>query len=143
MKAILPALFLATVFTAGCSKCKCDDPNPNEYISGSGLSGNWKLVALQCYCAPGPTPNERLTITATDFDEYRDGTQILDATYTIASATLCGITSAAPALRITPVGPAPTSGMVPHAGYTLRGDTLVLDYGSPCDAPRKTYRRVR
>jgi hypothetical protein len=140
MKTFLPTLAALTVLLAGCSKCKCDEPNPNEYISGSGLPGNWKLVKLQCYCTPGPTPDERLTITATDFAEYRDGAQILDATYTIGSTSLCGLPSASPALNLVP---RITLDASRHPGYTLNSDTLVLDYGSPCDAPRKTYRRVR
>jgi hypothetical protein len=140
MKIFLSVLAILAVLTAGCSKCKCDDPNPNEYISSNGLPGNWKLVDLQCYCAPAPLPDEQLAITLTDFAEYQNGARIFDATYTIGSATQCGLPSAAPALNLVPKA---TLNMNRNAGYTLHGDTLVLDYGSPCDAPRKTYRRVR
>jgi hypothetical protein len=140
MKAILPILASLAVLATGCSKCKCDDPNPDEYTSGNGLPGNWKLVDLQCYCAPAPLPNQRLAITATGFTEYQNGAQTSSATYTIGSATLCGIPGATPALHLVP---RVSTGYNSKVGYTLNGDTLVLDYGSPCDAPRKTYRRVR
>lgn len=140
MKAFIPILASLAVLATNCSKCKCEDPNPDGYISGSGLLGNWKLVELQCYCAPGPTPNERLVISTTDFTEYQNNAQILDATYTLAGTTLCGLPAAVPALNLVPKV---TLTANRYAGYTLRGDTLVLDYGSPCDAPRKTYRRVR
>lgn len=140
MKKILPILASLAVLTVGCSKCKCEDPSPTVYISGSGLPGNWKLVHLQCYCAPGPTPDEQLVITNTDFTEYQDGAATIDATYTVGNATLCGIAAAVPALNLVPKNTLTLNG---SAGYTLRNDTLVLDYGSPCDGPRKTYRRVR
>lgn len=140
MKAFLPILASLAVLATGCSKCKCDDPNPNEYISGSGLPGNWKLVDLQCYCAPAPLPDEQLAITPTDFAEYQNRARTFDATYTIGSSTLCGLPSAIPALKLVPKV---TLNMNRSVAYTLRGDTLVLDYGSACDAPRKTYRRVR
>lgn len=140
MKALLPILASLAVLTANCSKSKSDDPNPTVYISGSGLPGNWKLVNLQCYCAPAPLPNEQLAITATDFAEYQNGTQVLDATYTIGSTTRCGLPTVVSALDLVPKA---TLNMSRNPGYILRNDTLVLDYGSACDAPRKTYRRVR
>lgn len=141
MKSFLPLLVSLAMLTASCSKCKCDDPIPDEFVSGSGLPGHWKLVHLQCYCAPGPTPNERLAITPTGFAEYKDGARILDATYTIGTTTVCGLPGTSPALNLVRKM-SPISANI-NAGYTLSGDTLVLDYGSPCDAPRKTYRRVR
>ncbi|MDO7874039.1 hypothetical protein Q5H93_04790 [Hymenobacter sp. ASUV-10] len=140
MKALLPILASLAVLTANCSKSKSDDPNPTVYISGSGLPGNWKLVNLQCYCAPAPLANEQLAITSADFAEYRNGTQIFDATYTIGSTTRCGLPSIVPALILVPKM---NYSAVRSVGYTLHNDTLVLDYGSACDAPRKSYRRVR
>lgn len=63
--------------------------------------------------------------------------------YSVATA-ICGATGPTPVLRFSPatVLPIGTPPQTHHAVATLSGNTLLLDYGSPCDAPRDTYQRL-
>ena len=115
---------------AGCKK----DPEPVI----DGLTGTWQLASRQCYCTPGPVPSETLFITASGFALLEKGQFTASGTYTFTTATICGSQTPAPALGLTA-----TTGAW-HRGtpvFQLTGNELVLDYGSPCDALRDTYRR--
>ena len=132
MKRLFYLSFVAVLATA----CHCEDPAPN---SATGLAGSWQLVKRQCYCIPGPTPNEKAIFTGTDFKLYANNALTTSGTYSSAVGTICGISTRVPVLRFTA-----TSGQ--HTNWdaiaTVSGDTLVLDYGAPCDAPRDTYQRL-
>lgn len=112
-----------------------------------GLEGTWRLVKHQCYCSPAPLPIETLTLTATTFAFSRVGPQpapqpalFMSGTYHQDTVKVCGLATARLGLRLTDavanIGPRDVL-------YTLQGDTLVLDYGGPCDAPVDTYVRVQ
>lgn len=135
----LPALLGATLALAACHK-ECDIAP----ATGTGLAGRWQLSSRQCYCAPAPTPNETVTFTDTSYSFFKDGRPTTNGTYATASGAICGVTGPTPVLRLSPAI-APTIGIPPqtqNAIATLTGNTLVLDYGSPCDAPRDTYQRL-
>lgn len=118
---------------AGCSKDNCSTP------SGESLVGTWKLVERQCYCVPGPTPNETVTFTPTTFSFFANGQLRNTGTYASATVTICGMSNPAPGLLFSSNQPNVGS---PESQYTLTGNLLVLDYGGPCDAPRDTYVRI-
>jgi hypothetical protein len=132
-------LFLSGL--ASLSSCKkYTDPQAD-----SGLIGTWRLVNRQCNCAPTPLPNETLTFTATTFAFNRFAPHLgydlfMSGTYQPAAVKLCGLPTSNPGLRLTDavanIGPRDLQ-------FTLQADTLVLDYGSPCDSPRDTYVRAQ
>ena len=133
-------LLLGTVATglAGCKKEQSAEPN-------TGLQGTWKLTDRQCFCVRVPLPNETLMFTDTRFAIHINGNLGTNGSYTInhTRAGLCGDTASAPFPVLQFIYP--INGMVlpPRpTGFTLNGNTLVLDYGSPCDAPRDTYQRL-
>ncbi|GAB3869510.1 hypothetical protein GCM10028824_16610 [Hymenobacter segetis] len=132
---------LLLLVSASFSSCKKD----SEPRADSGLIGTWRLVNRQCYCAPTPLPNETLTFTATTFTFSRFAPQpapypFTNGTYQPAAVTLCGLPNPGAGLRLTDavanIGPRDVQ-------FTIQADTLVLDYGSPCDAPRDTYVRAQ
>jgi len=129
-----PLSFL--VFAALAGGCSKDNSKPAD----EGLVGIWKLVDRQCYCSPAPTPNESLIFTATNFSFFANGQPRYSGTYAPAAVTVCGISGAAPGLRLS--SNRPIIGLS-EMQYTLTGNQLVLDYGGPCDAPRDTYERVQ
>ena len=130
-----PVLFVGLLL--GLTGCKSTDtPAPD-----SGLEGTWRLTNRQCYCTPAPVPNE--TVTFTD-SSYRfvgsNRTLFVSGFYTKAAVAICGVPKTAPGLRLTDA----LATLAPSDVQAfLNGDTLVLDYGSPCDAPRDTYVRVQ
>lgn len=142
----LPTAGLAlTLGLLSLTACKKDCPEPDDAPTfcgtvGTGLVGNWLLVDRQCYCLPGPLPNESITFTANGYKMYQDGQLTESGTYADTTASFCGGgSSSVPALRFRN-----DAGELPYYGaITLSGNSLVLDYGSPCDAARNTYRRVK
>lgn len=109
-----------------------------------GLVGTWRLTNRQCYCPPNlPVPNETVTFTATTYSFYRNGVLATAGDYRSATATPCGSTSPVPGLQFAPTYPSSPAVRLgtTRAAVTRTGNTLVLDYGSPCDAPRDTYER--
>ena len=132
---------LLLLVSVGFSSCKKDaDPR-----SDSGLIGTWRLVNHQCYCAPTPLASETVTFTATTFTFSRFAPQpgyglFMSGTYEPANVTLCGLPNPGAGLRLTDavanIGPRDVQ-------FTIKVDTLILDYGSPCDAPRDTYVRAQ
>ncbi|MDB5267831.1 MAG: hypothetical protein JWP58_871 [Hymenobacter sp.] len=137
MRFATPTLLL--LVSASLSSCKKDAaPQAN-----SSLIGTWRLVSRQCYCAPTPLPNETLTFTATTFMFNRFAPQpgyelFMSGTYQPVAVTLCSLPTASAGLRLSDavanIGPRDVQ-------FTIQADTLKLDYGSPCDAPRDTYVR--
>lgn len=125
--------------SASFSSCKKDaDPQAD-----ASLIGTWRLVNRQCYCALLPLPNETVTFTATTFAFTRPTPNpylFTNGTYQPAAVTLCGLPNPGAGLRLTDalanIGPRDVQ-------FTIKADTLVLDYGSPCDAPLDTYVRVQ
>jgi hypothetical protein len=134
-----PLLVFALYLSFGLSGCDRSKPECAAPAT-PGLEGTWKLVERQCYCPRStPTPNETLTLTATAYSIYTNGQLSENGTYISQAVTLCGSPGPALGLRFTHT----TLNIGPRdAMPTLKGDTLVLDYGSPCDAPRDTYQRV-
>lgn len=130
------ALLLAVAAsTTACQKDRDAEPTP-----GTDLEGSWRLVDRQCYCPAAPTLDETATFTATNFLFNRAGRPAASGTYARTTGLpFCGGSAPVPVLSL-----AYTNGgsVLQNAAFTLSGDTLVLDYGSPCDAPRDTYRRL-
>ena len=84
-------------------------------------------------------PNETLALTSTTFAFYDNGQLKASGTYAAATGTLCGGGTAVPVLEFSTSTPATRT----KASADLSSNTLVLDYGSPCDAARNTYTRVK
>ncbi|MGY3089575.1 hypothetical protein ACVWYF_002623 [Hymenobacter sp. UYAg731] len=132
---------LLLMTSAGFSSCKKDtDPQAD-----ANLIGTWRLVNRQCYCAFLSLPNETLTFTATTFAFSRVAPQpgyglFTGGTYQPATVALCGRPTAGAGLRF---ADAVANVGTCDAQFTIQGDTLVLDYGSPCDAPLDTYVRAQ
>ena len=133
MKSFRALLLLSLIGTCNLSSCKHD----SDTVYPAALTGNWKLIRRECYCPPGPVPNERLVLEQSGhFTFYRDGQPTKSGTYTLGTAVqLCGAGSR-PGIYFD-AGARPSG-----VGYTLApSDELVLDYGGPCDAPVDTYER--
>ena len=135
-----PLLFIALAGFGllGCSKSSDAEPE----VSGTGLVGTWQLVKLECECFPG-LPNETAVFTDSTFSVSNNGQLTAQGTYAhVSSITTCGVSnSTTPGLRFTEKLTTP---FFKHdAQVSVQGNTLVLDYGLPCDAPRKTYRRIQ
>jgi hypothetical protein len=128
-------LICALVAVVGLASCSPDDEATPYH---EGLVGSWRLVHRQCYCIPGPPPNETATFTATDYTFLKNSQPVSSGSYSAVSATVCGIPTPAPGLRFVDA----TLG-TRDAIIALRGDSLVLNYGGPCDAPVDTYLRVK
>lgn len=124
------------------SSCKKNQPS---VATGTGLEGSWKLTDRQCFCPPGsPVPNETVTFTATTYSFRLNGTLTTAGNYQPATAALCGGATPVSVLQFGPTYP--SSSVVrlsaARATFALTGNTLVLDYGIACDAPRDTYQRL-
>ncbi|MDQ2772739.1 MAG: hypothetical protein M3Y54_19820 [Bacteroidota bacterium] len=131
-KFLLPVVLSGLLLPfASCQKENAPKP------ANAGLTGTWQLTGHQCYCTPAPLPNEQVRFDAATFAFLRNGQKTLSGTYTeTVDTTFCN-RSAVPAIRFQP-----DSGAARPVQFTLRGNTLTLDYGSPCDAPLDTYQRV-
>ncbi|WP_035562802.1 hypothetical protein [Hymenobacter sp. IS2118] len=107
----------------------------------TSLSGTWQLTGREGYRAPTPSgsPNEAVTFTGAEFYFYKDNRQTGYGTYAFVSGSTCGNPASTPVLRFTY---ADVSNTLADAVATVTGNTLVLDYGIACDAPRETYVRV-
>ena len=135
----IPLFLFTSAF--GLASCKKDSA---AELPATGLAGRWQLVSHQCYCAPAPLPNETVTFTDTDYSFFKDDRPTTNGTYATAPGAICGVTGPTPVLRFSPAIVLPI-GIPPqtrNATATLTGNTLVLDYGSPCDASRDTYQRL-
>ena len=131
--------FFAT--TLGLTACEegCVEPMAPE---STGLAGTWQLSDRQCFCLQTTLPNERIVFTDSTFAIYQQDTLARSGRYTLVNnAITCGSTSAEPAVHFV-FNPSVGFNSL-DAQYTLNGNTLILDYGSPCDAPRNTYKRVK
>lgn len=139
---------LALTTVVGCTK---EDATPQEEIlscpgpdelpgSIRNLVGTWKLTRLECFCVPG-LPNKMVTFTDTTFSFYQNDSLTYSGTYTPATAITCGLPATEPGLRFTY---RPNKwGALTDAVFSVNRDTLVLDFGLPCDAPRETYERIQ
>ena len=119
----------------------CEKDQDPQVVTGTGLPGTWQLISRQCYCSPTPLPKE--TVTFTD-STYRfagsNRTLFVSGFYTRAAVKTCGLPTPEPGLHLANA----VANIAPsQVQAILQGDKLVLDYGSPCDAPRDTYVRVR
>jgi len=129
------SLLFALTAALGLVSCSPDDEaTPNH----EGLAGNWRLVHRQCYCPSGPPPNESATFTATSFSFFKNNMPFSSGTYSATAVTTCGIPTTTPGVRLVDAA----NGGTRDAIITLRGDSLVLNYGGPCDAPVDTYQRL-
>ena len=131
----VPLLVCAAVLSlTSCEKSTSASP------ANTGIVGRWQLTNRQCYCPRGPVPNEMVVFTATTFSFSKNLQPAASGTYLVAPiASMCGGSGSVPGLRFTV-----TSGnlFAQGASYTVSGNTLVLDYGGPCDAPVDTYTRL-
>lgn len=128
----LALMLTSAIGLAGCSKGNDAKPDAHE------LTGSWKLIDRQCYCPAGPTPNETATFTATGFAFFKNGQPTSSGTYAYTMDKICGGSTLVPTLAL-----AYPNAVTLHATYTISGSQLILDFGSPCDAPRDTYERVQ
>ncbi|MBF9143353.1 hypothetical protein [Hymenobacter properus] len=129
------SLLLSLVAGLGLASCAPVDEEATPHHEG--LAGNWRLVHRQCYCVPGPPPNETATFTDTNYTFFKNNQSVSSGTYSAASVKACGIPTPAPGLRLVDATLGPREAII-----TLRGDSLVLNYGGPCDAPVDTYLRL-
>ena len=108
------------------------------------LEGTWRLINRQCYCAPAPVPDETVTFTATRFTFFRGNRGMRLGDYALGTAAVPCFTNGTrgPALLLTDSNATTISGP-PTVQYHFNGNTLVLDYGGPCDAPVDTYERLQ
>ncbi|SFQ48159.1 hypothetical protein [Hymenobacter arizonensis] len=134
----MPRLFhpyLLTLLVSGSVLSGCE----KESDSLTGLAGTWKLTNRECFCAPTPVPNETVTFTNSEFSFYKAGQLSANGAYIFTEGSTCGGSTLIPVARLTYATPnhSPTDVVV-----TVAGNTLVLDYGIACDAPRETYKRT-
>lgn len=135
-KFLLPVVLSGLLLPfASCQKESAPKP------ASADLAGTWQLTSHQCYCEAAPLPNQAVTFTATDVTFFENGRPTRHGHYALVSAVpacIAGSTTA-PTLHLdfTPANTGPQ-----EAQYSLSGDILTLDYGSPCDAPRDTYQRI-
>ncbi len=108
---------------------------------GTGLAGTWQLTSREGYRAPTPStlPNEAVNFSDAEFYFYKDNRQTGYGTYTFVSGSTCGSSASIPVVRF---AYADVSNTLANAVATVTGNTLVLDYGIACDAPRETYKRL-
>jgi hypothetical protein len=129
------SLLFALVVSLGLASCSTDnDASPNQ----QGLVGKWRLVDRQCYCPRGPLPEETVNFTATNFWVFKNNQPVSNGTYSAATVTACGLPTPAPGLRLADSVLGPRDVII-----ILHGDSLVLNYGGPCDAPVDTYVRMQ
>ena len=140
MKKLLTRFALVAAAAAlpllGCQKSTGPAP-------ATTLVGPWQLTSRVCFCVPAPTPNEKITFTATSFSFLKNDTLRATGTYSLVAARACNGPSV-PALRF-----ATTQGSWPAAHdaiFTVSNNDqqLVLDYNTDClaDAPVNTYQRL-
>ena len=137
MMKVFPRFSCTLALAAGLGLASCspdDEVAPNQ----EGLAGTWRLVHRQCFCIPGPPPNEAALFTATNFTFFKNNQPVSSGTYSATSVKFCGTPATAPGLRLTDANLGPRDAIM-----TQRSDSLVLDYGGPCDAPVDTYLRVK
>ena len=117
----------------GCQKSS--GPNPTTFLVGS-----WQLTNRTCYCAPAPTPNEKIIFTPTSFSFFKNDTLRAMGTYSPGSGRTCNGTPV-PVLHFTI-----NQGTWPlhDAIYTVNTNQLILDYNTDClaDALVNTYKRL-
>ncbi len=123
-------LLVSTSMLAGCKK---------ETGPSTGLTGTWKLTNRECFCVPVPLADETLTFTDTEFSFYKENRQTVYGNYSFAPGKICGVSTPTPLLYLAYVNATSVPGGVV---VTVTGNTLVLDYGIACDAPRETYKRL-
>ena len=121
---------VAVISLASCQKNSSVTPTTT-------LEGTWQLTNRQCYCVATPLPSEAVVFTAGSFTILKNNRLSSSGSYLRTVAPFCGGTPI-PALELRP-----TTGNPRSAQLTVSGDTLTLDYGGPCDAPRDTYVRQR
>ncbi|WP_426060841.1 hypothetical protein [Hymenobacter sp. B1770] len=127
--------YLLSLLASGSMLTGCE----KESDSLSGLAGTWKLTNRECFCVPAPVPNETATFTNSEFSFYKEGQLSASGTYAFTEGKTCGGSTLIPVARLTyaTLNNPPTDVVV-----TVAGNTLVLDYGIACDAPRETYKRT-
>ena len=141
MRPLLLSVVASTLLgLASCQKEKATTPSPT-------LEGTWRLSSRQCYCLPAPVPDETVTFTATRFTFYKGNRAVRLGKYSFTKASPLCLSNGIPI----PVVRFATELQLPDSAanhfsadvqYTLSGNTLTLDYGSPCDFPLDTYEQL-
>jgi hypothetical protein len=139
MKHPFELLILSLTAALALTSCDKEDAKKKGAKPATGIVGTWKLVSRACYCAPTPTPDETVVFTGTDFSFYKQGQLGGRGTYTKVPVSICGSSTLAPGLHFTYLT---SNSLFSNALLTIKGDTLTLDYGLPCDAPRESYVRL-
>ncbi|GAA4049798.1 hypothetical protein GCM10022409_40620 [Hymenobacter glaciei] len=135
---------LSSVVAIALTSCQSDKgPAPS-----SSLEGTWRLTNRQCYCLPGPVPDETVTFTPTRFVFYKGNraTRLGRHSFTTASPPCLSTGTAISVLRFATKLQFPDSTANTYSAdvrYNVSNNTLTLDYGSPCDFPLDTYERVQ
>ena len=133
MNSLLRSFRLVLLSVGLLQGCKKDSDSP------TGLAGTWKLTDRQCFCPRLPLPNEMVVFTNTKFTFYREGQRTVYGNYSYGTGRTCGGSALVPVIHLAYVN----ANSVPQdVVVTVTGNTLVLDYGGPCDAPVNTYQRV-
>ena len=131
MKNSLLTAFLATALLILLPSCRKESAAPSD-----SLEGTWELTNRQCLCGILPVPAEAVAFTAGGFTFLKNNQPTSSGSYSrTMDAPFCG-GSLGPALRLQP-----SAGNPYTARFIINGNTLTLDYGSPCDAPVDTYER--
>ena len=136
---LIPFVASALLGLASCQKDKASAPLT--------LEGTWRLTSRQCYCQPAPVPDETVTFTAKRFTFYKGNraTRLGKYSFTLASPLCLSNGNPIPVVRFATELQLPEATNIYSADvqYTLSGNTLTLDYGSPCDFPLDTYERLQ
>lgn len=111
------------------------------------LEGTWRLTSRQCYCQPAPVPDETVTFTPNRFTFFNGNraTRLGRYSFTTGSPLCLTNGNVIPVVRFATELQFPDTTANPYSTdvqYTIKGNTLTLDYGSPCDFPLDTYERL-
>jgi hypothetical protein len=85
-------------------------------------------------------PNETATFTNSEFTFHKAGQPPVSGTYVFTEGRTCGGSPQIPVARLTYANR--SNNPLTDVVVTVAGNTLVLDYGIACDAPRETYKRI-
>jgi hypothetical protein len=134
-------LFSSLLMLVALGACRTKEVAPS---TDAALVGRWQLTNRQCYCQPGPLPDETIVFDATTgFQLFRDGQLVNQGTYRTSVEPVCPQAPSQPLVTLTSQT-STANGFARGGSYTVQGTTLVIDEGTYCvpDFPVSTYQRV-